>query len=82
MSENNPSVRIFVKLLNEGTDVWRPVEAVRIDEDVYQINRSNPYDPQDETWEFMPGTMVKCEMKNLGQGQQMVAIESISNTNT
>jgi len=28
---------IYVRLLNEGTDVWRPVRALHIEEDRYHI---------------------------------------------
>lgn len=38
-------------LLNEGTDVWRPVKATLISPDVYRIDGQMP---DDEDWAFLP----------------------------
>lgn len=51
---------IYVRLLDEGLDVWRPVQAQKIDEHVYRIS-DQPYDRDDETWAFEPGSIVLCE---------------------
>ena len=56
---------IYVALLNEGVEVWRPVRAERVGEDSYVLLGPAPdgavYDPDDEEWEFKPGTVVRCE---------------------
>lgn len=51
---------IFVRLLDEGTDVWRPVEAIQIDANTFQIASDNP-SPEDEIREFGRGQNVKCK---------------------
>jgi hypothetical protein len=50
---------IYVALLDEGIDVWRPVEAERLARDRYLIIDQN-YDRGIERWEFEPGTIVRC----------------------
>lgn len=52
---------VYVKLLNEGTDVWRPVKAINIDKNVYEISLDNNYNEDLEEWEFLPGTKVLCD---------------------
>jgi hypothetical protein len=63
-----------VALLDEGIDVWRPVEARRLSPDTYLIVDQD-YDPHTERWEFEPGTSVKCRKENRDGRQIMVATE-------
>jgi hypothetical protein len=53
---------VFVKILDEGTEVWRPVTARKIEKNVYELN-----DPlaasMDESWEFPNGCFVVCEKR-------------------
>ena len=49
---------IYVKLLNEGTEVYRPVTATHISGNRYQVEGFDIYDPEDELWEFPPGCYV------------------------
>lgn len=62
---------IYVALLDEGVDVWRPVTAVRVSAGTYQIQDSVP---SDEEWEFQPLDVVRCEQRTLSGGQVLVAI--------
>jgi hypothetical protein len=48
------TVQIYVGLLDEGIDVWRPVQAEQIGPSVYRIIEQ-PYDREIETWQFEPG---------------------------
>jgi hypothetical protein len=54
---------IYVRLLDEGTDVWRPVNAEYIRSDIFKILPNPDYSSLDESWEFLPGTLVKCKME-------------------
>jgi hypothetical protein len=54
---------IYVKLLEEGTDVWRPVLAKHKVGDVFTIEPQEV--PVDEEWEFSPGDSVVVEDRNL-----------------
>ncbi len=62
--ETPDSVQIFVYLLNEGIDVWRPVQAVALEGGLYKIVSKNP-DPDGEHWEFTTGDIVRCVEKTL-----------------
>jgi hypothetical protein len=52
----------FMCLLNEGTPTARPTNAVKLSDDTYEILRPHDYDPDDEEWEFVPGSIVRCEL--------------------
>jgi hypothetical protein len=60
-------VQIYVSLLGEGVDVWRPVQAEHVHGDRYRIV-SQPYDRAIETWQFEPGDEVTCEMVKASDG--------------
>ena len=49
---------IYVRLLGEGTDVYRPVPADRICASVFVVGGETIRDPENEEWEFLPGTKV------------------------
>ncbi|MBI4570522.1 MAG: hypothetical protein HY723_01120 [Chloroflexi bacterium] len=66
------SVQIFVRLLNEAVDVWRPVRAEQLDQDVYAI-LNQPYDREIEAWQFEPGDKVVCEMIDLSDSRILAA---------
>lgn len=57
---------IYMPLLNEGTDVWRPVEATLVSADTYRVDAEMP---EGEEWAFAPGTVVHCERKALSGGE-------------
>jgi hypothetical protein len=63
---------IYVALKNESLDVWRPVEAVSEGESIYRI--ADEPAPADEAWEFPPGSRVRCERRDLGDGPVLVAV--------
>ncbi len=65
---------IYVGLLDEGVDVWRPVPAWKVQENVYIILRPDWYDPDDEHWEFPPGSTVVCEPKTITDGPILAAV--------
>ena len=76
MREKSAVTTIYVYILDEGTTVWRPVDATRVQENIYQINRENAI-PVTETWQFMPGDIVRCEETELSEGKCLVAIEKL-----
>jgi hypothetical protein len=63
---------IFVSLLDEAVDVWRPVQAERLHDDVYGIV-DQPYDREIETWQFEPGDEVVCELVESSEGRIFAA---------
>jgi hypothetical protein len=75
----NKAARIYVALLNEDVDVWRPVEAEHLSGDLYRVTGQAP---EDETWPFASGDVVRCEIRMLsGDGGQrepvLVASEKV-----
>jgi hypothetical protein len=63
---------IFVKLLGEAVDVWRPVQARHIAGNTYEIS-DQKYDRDSEIWEFAPGDTVDCEMVDASDGSILAA---------
>lgn len=62
------TVEVWVPLLNEGTVVSRPTKAERIDQERYRILPTPDYDPEDEEWEYPPGTVVRCRLDSSEDG--------------
>ena len=51
--------KIYIPLLDEAVDVWRPIEARRLPDDACLI-LDRDYDRSVEEWAFEPGTVVRC----------------------
>jgi len=62
---------VYVRLLEEGTEVYRPVPAEQISSDVFVLSSQEV--PSDEVWEYSP-TRVKVAMKILSEGRVPVVI--------
>ncbi len=56
------TLTIYIPLQDEGTEVWRPVEAEHVCDDRYRILSPRP---MDEVWPFSPNEIVRCERKVL-----------------
>jgi hypothetical protein len=75
---------IYVELLDEGVDVWRPVEAEPLGDDRYRLLAKPDYDPELEAWAFLPGSVVGCRPRRLTQESDheaevvLVAVEEIA----
>lgn len=63
---------IYVTLLGEGLNVLRSVQAEHLGRDYYRILEAMP---EGETWQFAPGTVVRCQKKKLSGGKALVAFE-------
>jgi hypothetical protein len=66
---------IYMPLLNEGTDIWRPVEAAPVGPDNYMVEGDMP---DDEEWMFAPGSLVRCQLRTLSLGECLVAVQAVS----
>ena len=69
----NRTVTIFVYLLDEGTDCWRPVEAEDLNNGTFRIISENS---EDENWQFEPGDIVSCMTKRFQNGQVSLVVET------
>ena len=57
---------------DEGVEVRRPVRAERLEGDVYRI-ADQPYERDEESWEFEPGDAVHCEPMPSSEGAILAA---------
>ena len=70
-------VIVYVRLLDEGVDVWRPVPAAPLSDGTFRLTEPEDYDPETETWEFPPRTRVRCQTKRFAGGKDgLVAVQA------
>jgi hypothetical protein len=65
-------VMVYVNLMGEGLNVMRSVRAEHLGRNFYKIVEAMP---AEETWEYGPGQVVRCEKRKLSTGKALVAIE-------
>jgi hypothetical protein len=53
---------VYVALLDENVDVWRPAQAEHVGGDLYRLTGEQP---DDEVWPFSPGDVVRCQLRSL-----------------
>ncbi len=68
---------VYVQLLNEGTTCYRPAPFVQLGHDTVQLLAPPGYCPEDEEWEFVPGSVVRLAWKILSSGRVLVAAEEV-----
>ena len=56
---------VFVRLTGEGTDVCRPTRASPRGGMQFELLATEDYDPDDEQWEFPPGSVVVCSSRDV-----------------
>jgi hypothetical protein len=64
--------QVYVRLLNEGTDVWRPVAATAQGDGTYLLSERTM--SEDEQWEFPPGSRVTVEEMVFEGKPELVAV--------
>jgi len=69
--------RVFVRLLGEGTRVYRPAPATPVGADTVLLLEPEGYDAEDEEWEFTPGTVVRIERRTLEGVDAFVAVSAV-----
>ena len=74
MAKENSVVEIHVRLLDEGTDCSRPTQGVVLGNGFFKLLPTDNYDPNDEHWEFVPGSIVRArEVRNV-DGTYLLAV--------
>lgn len=68
---------VYVALLDEGTDCWRPVSALCLSVGVYRIVSTKP---EDEIWQFQPGDVVRCKEQQFNEDSGLVAYEKVASS--
>ncbi|CAN5294730.1 hypothetical protein BH10PSE4_BH10PSE4_37070 [soil metagenome] len=64
---------VYVALVDEGTDVWRPTIAYRLSETVYVLSNEN-FDADTETWAAPPGSLITLANQQTRTGVFPVAV--------
>lgn len=69
---------VYVNLLDEGTPTIRPTSAEVLGDNRYKLLPTDWYDPEDETWEFLPGSIVTCERIRTEKGvSALLAVKQV-----
>jgi hypothetical protein len=64
---------IYMPLVGEGTECWRPVRAVPLGDDVFEvIDRI----PESESWDFAPFSRVRCRDKVFADGKAGLVVSA------
>ncbi len=66
---------IYVPLMNEGTQVWRPTMGEKLGHLIYRVMPINGYIPADEEWKFLPGTVVVCKESMRWGKKALIAVD-------
>jgi hypothetical protein len=69
-------VKIYVRLIGEGTEVSPPTEALDLGNGLLELLPTPDDDTEDETWEFRPGTVVRCEKRQGSSGEYLLAVRA------
>jgi hypothetical protein len=73
MGSCTDAVEIYIPLLNEGTEVYRPTKGLRLGHMVFKVLPTPGYSAEIEEWEFPPGTVVECKREKRGNREVLVA---------
>jgi hypothetical protein len=68
------SIEMHVRLLDEGTEVSRPTRALDLGNGLFQIEATTDYDPELENWEFVPGSIVRSDLRSDESGPYRIAV--------
>jgi hypothetical protein len=68
---------IYIRLLNEGTEVLRPTEAEEMPDGIFKMRPAPDYDPDNEHWEFSPGSLVRGVVREL-EGEVVLVAASVN----
>ena len=72
------SETIYVYLVGEGTDVWRPTRGRRVAPMTFELLPTPGYGLAGEKWQFVPGTVVQCEERVLSGDRVLVAVRRVA----
>ena len=68
--------KIYIRLLDEAVDCWRPVEAEPRGAAYLVIGPT----PSDEQWEFPAGSLVICQQTQFSEGETVLAANGLAST--
>ena len=65
---------IFVRVTGDGDDSWHQTMGLELAPSLYKLLTVEGYDPDSEKWEFRPGSIVKCEPREIDGSEVLAAI--------
>ena len=68
---------IYIQLLDEGTTVFRPTQGLSLGNGLYEVLPTCDYNPEDEHWEFTPGSVVRCLLETRPGGKQLLIAKEL-----
>ena len=68
---------IYIPLLDEGTPTLRRTFGEFVADGIYKVLSDADYDPEDENWEFPPGSVVKCRKGEWKDAEILIAFEVV-----
>lgn len=72
------TTKIFIRLLEEGSPAAQGTEAIDMGNGLYKILPTPTYDPEDEIWEFIPGSIVRCtKTLDARDNEILLAVEKV-----
>jgi hypothetical protein len=75
MSFTRSFIELHVRLLNEGTDAFRPTRALKLGGGLFKLVAPPDYDSVGEAWEFLPGATVRVGFHHGLSGDFPVAVK-------
>jgi hypothetical protein len=69
--------KIYITLLEEGTPTARPTQAENLGNGTYKVLPTPNYNPENEVWEFLPGSIVRCKNWESSMGEVLLAYEAV-----
>lgn len=67
--DTTETVEAYDRLLNEGTDVIRPIQLTNLNGGRFKILPMPDHDPTDEEWEYLPMSIVALKESFVTDGR-------------
>ena len=75
MTFSRSFIELHVRLLNEGTEIYRPTRGLKMGGGLFTLVASPGYNSGGEAWEFLPGAVVRVVMHGGPNGTFPVAVK-------
>ena len=62
--------------LTKAQKVFRPTEALDLGGGLFELLPTPDYDSEVESWEFSPGSIVRCEKRHDSSGEHLLAVRA------
>ncbi len=69
------TVDIYIQLLGDEKGTLRPAQAMPLENGLFKVLPIANYETIDEAWEFVPGSIVRCEKRNYRGEDYLLAVE-------